>query len=264
MEFYVIPPLSQLDLINSGERVFVLAQLWLKDENYRKFILDQKTQGKWITLDNGVGDHDFISQEDLLKVVQDLMPNEVIALDVLYNSEATIYNLERFIDMMRANDLLDKVQIFGAPQGNTKIDWLDCYTHMVSHPDVSTIGLSKIALPHIYKTGTNDVGIMEARHACYEELKRAELIIKPIHCLGAGDPREFLKYINDPLMRSTDSCFSIWAAMNGIDWHEGDFTRVRTPRDYFDREISQEQIKLAERNIDFLKKVLNATGLKNN
>lgn len=260
MQFYVIPPLTYLPLMEKGERIFVLAQLWIKSEKYRTFILEQKAQGKWITLDNGVGDHDFVSQDQLLEIVKALMPNEVIALDVLFDKEATIYNLERFIDMMKAHDLLDKVQIFGCPQGSTKQDWFDCYEHMLSHQDVSTIGLSKIAVPHIYKTGTNDAGIMEARHACYQELKQLDLIKKPIHCLGAGDPREFLKYINDPLMRSTDSCFSVWSAMNDIDWHDGNFTRIPTPRDYFERDINIGQIKLAESNINFLKKVLNTAN----
>jgi hypothetical protein len=112
-------------------------------------------------------------------------------------------------------------------------------------------------VPYIYKTGSKDAGIMEARHLCYEELKSLDLIKKPIHCLGAGDPREFLKYINDPLMRSTDSCFSVWSAMNDISWNNGNFERITTPLDYFDRNVTEEQAILAASNVDFLKKVLN-------
>ena len=118
MEFYVIPPLSHLDLMNQGDRVFVLTQLWKKSEKYREFVFEQKKAGKWITLDNGCGDYDTTTtQEDLLSIVKELMPNEVIPIDVLFNSEATIYNLERFIELMKGEQLLDKVEIFGCPQG---------------------------------------------------------------------------------------------------------------------------------------------------
>jgi queuine/archaeosine tRNA-ribosyltransferase len=243
--------------MEQGQRIFVLAQLWIKSGSYRNYILEQKVLGKWITLDNGAGDHCTVSPQDLLEITMKLMPNEVIALDILFDKDATIYNLDRFIDMMKANDLLDKVEIFGCPQGSTKADWFECYQYMLDNPDVTTIGLSKIAVPYIYKTGSKDAGIMEARHLCYEELKSLDLIKKPIHCLGAGDPREFLKYINDPLMRSTDSCFSVWSAMNDISWNNGNFERITTPLDYFDRNVTEEQAILAASNVDFLKKVLN-------
>lgn len=258
MQFYVIPPLSALGLINHGDRVFVLAQLWKKSEKYRNFILAQKAQGKWITLDNGAGDFDTTTtQEELIQIVEELMPSEVIPLDVLFDSEATLYNLRTFIETMEDRDLLDKVEIFACPQGSNKEEWKKCYTEMLENPKVSTIGFSKITLPYIYKMGTDDQGIMEARHQAYDELKAENLLLKPIHCLGAGDPREFLKYLHDPIMRSTDSCFSVWAAMNDISWEEGNFKRVKTPHDYFDLTISAEQLITALSNINFLKKVLN-------
>lgn len=259
MEFYVIPPLSKLELMNKGNRIFVLTQLWKKSEEYRNFILDQKAQGKWITLDNGAGDHDTTTtQEELLMIVKELLPNEVIPIDVLFDYEATVYNLDRFVELMRGEDLLDKVEIFGCPQGRNKEEWLKSYRYMLKHPFVKTIGLSKITVPYVYDTGKDDKGIMEGRHLCFEELKELDLLQKPIHCLGAGDPREFLKYINEPLMRSTDSCFTVWSAMNGIDWHEGEFLRIPTPREYFDLEITDKEVELAVFNINFLKKVLNA------
>jgi hypothetical protein len=244
--------------MNQGDRIFALAQLWKENQEYRQFISDQKKLGKWIIMDNGAGDFSITTtQDDLIKIIQDLEPSEIIPIDILYNKEATIYNLDRFVEMMKANNLLDKAKIFAVPQGKDKQEWFECYEYMLNHPYVSTIGLSKITIPYIYKTGSKDAGIMEARHLCYEELKSLDLIKKPIHCLGAGDPREFLKYINDPLMRSTDSCFSVWSAMNNISWNDGNFERITTPLDYFDRDVTEEQAILAVSNVDFLKKVLN-------
>lgn len=256
MQFYVIPPLSNLSLMQHGDRIFVLAQLWNKSAEYRQYIVDQKAAGKWITLDNGAGDHCTVSLEELIDITSVLMPNEVIALDILFDKDQTVRNLDSFIDMMKSSQLIGKVEIFACPQGNTKRDWFECYRYMLNHDDVDTIGLSKIAVPHIYGTGRDDSGIMQARHMCYDELKSLGLITKPIHCLGAGDPREFIKYRGDALMRSTDSCFSVWSAMNGIDWSADNFERIATPLDYFERDITDDQITLALSNISFLRRIL--------
>lgn len=257
MDICIIPPLSQLSLINQGDRVFALTQLWKRSEEYRNFLKDQKQQGKWIILDNGAGDFDTTTtQDELLEITQELMPSEVIPVDVLYNKEATIYNLQRFVELMKSRGLLGKVDIFAVPQGRDKEEWFECYHLMLMNPLVKTIGLSKITIPKIYGYTNEDQGIMEARHALYKELKEQGLIQKPLHCLGAGDPREFLKYINEPLYRSTDSCFTVWSGMSGIEWYKGDFTRIPTPKDYFDRNITEEQQQTSLSNINFLKEVI--------
>lgn len=264
MDFYVIPPLSRLDLIEKGDRVFVLSQLWKKSSEYRKKILEFKEKGIWITLDNGAGDHDTTTTEaDLIEICKELVPNEVIPIDVLFDRESTIHNLERFISLLESEGLSKDIEVFACPQGKDKNDWFECYRYMLDHPQVKTIGLSKITIPYIYQTGKDDQGIMEGRQMCYQELVELDLIKKPIHCLGAGDPREFMMYVNNPLMRSTDSCFTIWSAMNGIDWYQGNFERIITPKDYFNLQVQEKSFDLIDSNIDFLKKVLDS-GFKKN
>ena len=264
MQFYVISPLSDLSLMEKGDRIFVLAQLWIKSEKYRQFIIEQKNKGKWITLDNGAGDYDTtITLTQLIEITKQLLPNEVIALDKLYDKQTTIYNYQLFERMMIDNDLADKVEIFGCPQGKDLDDWLDCYQFMLEQPLIKTIGLSKITVPYVFNNEDNepfmktDKRIMEGRHLCYDFLKKNDLIHKPIHCLGAGDPREFIKYLNDDMMRSTDSCFTVWSAMNNIDWLKGNFERIATPHDYFDRIVEKDKYQIIDNNINFLKQVLN-------
>ena len=259
MQIYIIPPLANPELMAQGDRIFVLCQHYLKNEGYRKAVKAYQAENYWITLDNGAGDHDIISPQELLEVTKELMPNEVIPLDILFDAEQTLKNLDEFIEMMREAELLDEVEIFSCPQGATKEDWLHCYKQMLANPHVRTIGFSKIAVPHAWGTGKEDQGIMEGRHACYDELMVEDLIQKPIHCLGAGDPREFLKYKNNPLMRSTDSCFSVLAGMNNISWKDGDFTRIKTPTDYFHRTVGSAQEAIALSNIEFLRQIVTNT-----
>ena len=167
------------------------------------------------------------------------MPHEVIAPDVLFNGEQTMKNLESFAQRMRDENLIDIIDLFGCPQGNLREEWLECYQYMLNHSDVKVIGLSKIAVPNAFNEVRDDSLIMESRHECYDLLMNEGLLKKPIHCLGAGDPREFEHYKDNPLMRSTDSCFSIWNAMCGINWRNGDFSRVKTAHDYFELPLSK-------------------------
>ena len=255
MKFCVIPPLSAPDLMREGDMIFVLAQHYLKDKSYRSYVKELKSEGFFIILDNGMGDYETVSPVELLEATKDLMPNEIIPLDTIYDADVTLSDLAKFIYMMKEEDLVDKVNVFAVPQGATKEDWLFCYKKMLSNPLVKTIGLSKIGVPYAWGLEVNDQNVMEGRHACYDELMKQNLISKPIHCLGAGDPREFLKYATNPMMRSTDSCFSVWAGMNDISWRDGNFERVKTPRDYFQLDVSVESRETILSNISFLEEM---------
>ena len=97
MDFYVIPPVKYQYLSHLGDRYFCLAQLYVKYKSYRKFFLDRKKEGRFITLDNGAAERSLVTEEVLLNVVKELQPNEVIAPDILFNKEKTILSLENFI-----------------------------------------------------------------------------------------------------------------------------------------------------------------------
>lgn len=256
MDFYVIPPLSNMSLMHSGDRYFCLAQLYLKDEKYRKFFLELPEES-WVTLDNGAGDHDLVTEDQLFQVMEELMPNEVIPPDVLFDSTVTVENACRFYERMQQEGLDDKIEIFFCPQGQTQADWLDCYEWALDREWIATIGLSKIAVPQAFLQEKGDVGIMEARHNCFNYLKVKGLLRKPLHLLGMGDAREFAYYSQfkeGEYIRSSDSCNTVWSAMNDIDWHEGNFERIPTPKDYFDRDkLTQEQLVFFENNVDLLK-----------
>lgn len=257
MDFCIIPPNKHLELMNEGSRFFCLAQNYIKDHSYRDFFKHKVAQGKFVILDNGTGDFDLVSEDALINVVKDLMPSEVIPPDVLFNSIATVRNLESFINRMEQERLLGKVKVFGCPQGATREEWLWVYKYMLYHPHVDVLGFSKIAVPYAFLGLKDDEGIMPARNLAYDILKGQGLIQKPIHLLGMGSPLEMVHYLNDPLMRSTDSCNSVWSAMNQIKWNEGNFIRIKTPKDYFERQLTEQQEALALNNIFWFESLLN-------
>jgi len=186
--------------------------------------------------------------------VKELAPSEVIAPDVLFDKDATIANAIKFRDRMEAEGLLDSTEIFFCPQGKTKEDWLEAYKWGLEQDWISTIGFSKIAIPQAWlEDFKDDQGIKEARWMAYDYLKEHNLLLKPIHCLGQGDPTEF-SYYDHPAMRSTDSVFPVLAAAHGQDFRVDHTTRIPTPHNFLETyDMSNVDMELVKKNVQYLR-----------
>ena len=71
--------------------------------------------------------------------------------------------------------------------------------------------------------------------------------------MGEHDEFDYYMQNQTPNIRSSDSCYTILAAMNGIDFEKGDTTRVPTTNEYFDALLTEDQKALAKKNIEYLK-----------
>jgi hypothetical protein len=257
MDFYVISPVSNLEPMKLGDRIFVLAHLWVQYPHYREFIFNliDEEPDRWITLDNSAAERALVTEDVLIQVCHELVPSEVIAPDVLFDKDETIKNALSFKIRMEKEGLLDVIDIFFCPQGKTKEDWLECYKWGLEQDWIQTIGFSKIAIPQAFLSDwKDDQGIKEARHMAYDYLKERNMLLKPIHCLGQGDPTEFA-YYDHPAMRSTDSVFPVLAAAHNQDFNVNHTTRIPTPHNYLETfDMSQINMSLVESNIEFLKK----------
>ena len=262
MEFYVISPVSNLEPMVYGDRIFALSHLWVQFPEYREFILNQKKRGKFITLDNSAAERALVTEDVLIDVCKELMPNEVIAPDVLFDKHQTIANAVKFKVRMDNEKLSDKINIFFCPQGATREDWIEAYKWGLAQDWIKVIGLSKIAVPNVWRPDApsihhrifqEDQGIKEARHACYDYLKENDLLQKPIHCLGQGDPTEF-EYYTHPMMRSTDSVYPILAATHGQDFFEDHETRTPTPHKFLEEhDMSKTDMSIVRSNVLYLR-----------
>lgn len=257
MKFYCIPPNKYLGLMDQGDRYFCLAHHYIQNEHYRRHFLALRNRSPkvWITTDNSAAEHSLVTEEVLLDIVAELKPDEVIAPDVLFNKDYTLKNFRSFVTRMEDLNMLQHTSIFGCPQGKTKYEWMDCFIAMQSCPYVTCIGLSKIAVPKCWNNATNDVLIGLSRNQCIRELNDKNLSYKPLHLLGMGEHDEFDFYLNNqiPNIRSSDSCYTILAAINGIKFSEGTTTRIPTTNEYFNQILTTEQQELARLNIEYLK-----------
>ena len=257
MKFYCIPPNNHLDLMDQGDRFFGLAHLYHQNEKYRRHFLSlrQRSPKVWITMDCGSAEHSLVTEDVLLNIVAELKPDEVIAPDVLFNKDETLKNFKSFVQKMYNKGLLSHTSIFACPQGSTKEEWLECYYQMVVSPFVKCLGLSKIAVPKCWNEAEGDKMIGVSRNQCVKDLIEKHWLIKPLHLLGMGEHDEFDYYLKNriPNIRSSDSCYTVLAAINGIDFEKGDITRVPTTNAYFDVKLTEEQISLAKKNFNYLK-----------
>lgn len=257
MKFYAIPPLNHLDLMDTGDRYFALAHLYVQNLDYKNYFLQLRKRNPrvFITLDNGAAEHSLVTEETLLNIVRELVPDEVIAPDVLFNKEQTIENFKSFVSKMYNNGLLGRTSIFACPQGSSKDEWLECYRFMIVNPFVKCVGLSKIAVPKCWNNAEQDTLIGVSRNECVKELIARRILVKPLHLLGMGEHDEFDYYLQHkvPFIRSSDSCYTVLAALNGIDFETGNTTRIPTTNEYFEKTLTDEQQTLAKKNVNFLK-----------
>lgn len=255
IKFCVIPPNSALELMDLGNFYFCLTQIYVKNEEYRNFFKARKAEGKFVIMDCGIGDGDPVTQDVLFEAMKDLMPSEIIPLDVLKDGDATFRNAVEFILRMKEEGLLGKIQVLACPQGDTLEEWLECYIKLSNLKEVDTIGMSKIGIPWVVSRSIKDQNIARDRNVIFDYLTNEELLRKPMHFLGAGSMEEYAHYKGSPYVRSSDSCFSVWLGMNGIKFEPG-HKRIPTPRDYFEREISLDQMVVVKENIATFRSLL--------
>lgn len=259
MRVFITPPINHLELSELGDNDFyILGQLYKRDEKYREYTKKAIEDGRFTILDSGVGDEgEVLTNEELFQLTLEIEPNEVIPLDVLFNKNQTLINFNQFLEWLkeaRANGKLLNTTLLACPQGKNWEDWYDCYKFFMWNKYVSCIGMSKKAIPHVMNTDN----IAFARSKVVSKLKAYNSLSKSLHFLGQGDPKEFIPYKNEKIFRSTDSCYSILAAINGQDIEKVEkFERIPTPSDYFEKEIKEEQMELIKSNVRYLKKCCN-------
>lgn len=249
MRVFITPPINHLELSELGDNNFyILGQLYKRDEKYREYTKKAIEDGRFTILDSGVGDEgEVLTNEELFQLTLEIEPNEVIPLDVLYDSTQTLINFNQFLEWLkeaRAKGKLLNTTILACPQGKNWEAWYDCYKFFMWNKYVSCIGMSKKAIPHIMNTDN----IAFARNKVVSKLKAYNSLSKPLHFLGQGDPKEFIPYKNEKIFRSTDSCYPILAAINGQDIEKVEkFERIPTPSDYFEKKSKKSKWNLLNR-----------------
>ena len=231
---------------------YILGQLYIKDQKYRVFVDSVvKDPFTFTILDNGVGDEgEVIDNNQLIELVDKLHPTEVIPLDYLYDAKKTIQSCEEFVKKLKK--IKTSTRILFVPQGKDLSEYLLCYKWALKNTDIATIGLSKKAVPYVFRTKKTTPSIEEARTRLYSILMKKRLIEKPIHLLGCGSVEEFKLYEDNSFIRSCDSCIAYLSAVRGCLFTDKNWTRFATPKNLFDINTNVINLMIFDQNKDIM------------
>lgn len=250
IQFFTIPPLKFVNLAEINDRYFALAHLLIKDKCYAEFIKQKCLDRKHVIIDNGAAEGATVSTTKLIELVKHFQPTEVVVPDVLYSQKQTLHNLREFKvlfqEQVQRHHHLTKTKIIGVPQGTSPQTWRYCYDCMVNDEHIDVIGLSKFAVVKSFNGLTSSNEVAENRIWATNWLLDEDAVTKPIHFLGMRNPREFYHY-DHPLLRSSDSCFTVLAGLNGKKIFEAGYDE-ETESDYFSTEVIKNSVLMIIKN----------------
>ena len=213
-----ISPISYLRAFSLlGDIEFALAHIALKSKEYREYFYQVAHLGRFVILDNGAFEEgDPVTQENLLELVTEMRPSEIIAPDKLHRAKETIDLTLAFLDSLPEH-FPSKVQ--AVAQGETFEAFKECYYMWLCDPRVHTIGvpfhldywqLSESPTKNMYLNRTKAIEIL---NECFSPGK-------PHHCLGMSDPIELSILKKFSFIRSCDSTSAFVHGARGIRYTE--------------------------------------------
>ncbi|KKM60475.1 hypothetical protein LCGC14_1541440 [marine sediment metagenome] len=226
MKLAFISNLSFLELCSLGDIEMCLAPLVWEGggpgAGYGRYYKQAAAAGRFVILDNGAAEGALMSPSDLLDLVDEMRPAEVVAPDIIYDGPATITAVLEFLQVMgvRRQGKRSQAGVMAVPQGSTRQEYMHCAAALETFPKVTTLGLSKRSTARCF--GNDDTPLVIARTRAVDALSR--LTAKPLHLLG-GDwslPWEVARYASAspyasaPAVRSNDSSFVYWYSREGV------------------------------------------------
>lgn len=231
MKISFITPVGSLqDFAPLSDFHLIIAGFVQPDSKYTKFF---KSRSEYVVLDNNLfEDHIALPTEDLINRAVMVDADEVVAPDVLFDSEETVKSAIDFINSVTYVKDEDKhelpfmdeptytkdIKVMVVPQGKNPEDWIKCYQKITDIEGVDVIGLSCLSIPHSFSKITGVKTIMENRLLCVQQLIDEGLVFNDVeyHLLGCGNPLELMYQKQHDWIRSCDTSSPIVHGIHGI------------------------------------------------
>lgn len=237
---------------------YALVHLFEKYPEYLKFYKESIKMGRNVLLDNSIFElEEAFDADKFAKWVLELTPTRYIIPDVLDDSEGTIKNLYNWLT--KYSSLPGKK--IGVVQGRTLKDIVKCYKEMSFHCDEIAISFNYLMYEENFASASKLTAWMVGRIDLLRYLEAKDIIRKdkPHHLLGCSLPQEFQYYKDIPWITSLDTSNPIVHGLVGVQYgHNGlDQKESKKLADLIESEVSKEQLKLINYNVNQFKKLVN-------
>ena len=245
---------------NLGDRHLCLAHMVHKDKQYAEFYRKSK---KYLIMDNSA----FEFEEEGRGVPQDLVldaaklvePDEICAIDILFNGPDTVASVKDFMKYVQKKDpyRYDSTWFMAIPQGRTEDEWLDCYERLVRLEDIDVIGFSKLAVPESFVGNHHDAGnCTRGRIQCidflHEHKMTPDVFGKQMHLLGSDNAGvNELQYYYDQdykFIRSNDTSMPFVYGYTGNEINDGYVDDIVMEKLDFNKVLTDDELKSVDHN----------------
>jgi hypothetical protein len=243
-----------------GDRHLCLAHMVHKDEQYAEFYFNSS---KYLIMDNSA----FEFEEEGRGVPQDLVldaaklvdPDEICAIDILFNGPDTVASVKDFMKYVHKKDpyRYDSTRFMAIPQGESEDEWLECYEKLVQLEDIDVIGFSKLSVPESFHGNHHDSGnCSRGRIKCidflHEHKMTPDVFGKEMHLLGSDNVGvNELQYYYDrdyKFIRSNDTSMPFVYGYTGNEIHDGYVDEIVMEKLDFNKVLTEDELKSVDHN----------------
>ncbi len=211
MNFAPIAPLSLVKTVAPTSKYLMALPAMADDPDYVALYKKLRQNDAYVMLDNGLSeDKEPRDAEDLLEVIDRLLPSEVILPDYLRDGPRTVRASKATLDYLRVQGRYYG-SFMAVPHGMNLAEYMACIYDLLAIREVQCIGLSKY-FPQ--STGL-------PRRALLNSIAGDGLQHRQIkwHLLGVCESVEEIRQIalDFPWLRGIDTCYPVLASMMCID-----------------------------------------------
>lgn len=218
----------------------------LRNEHYARHYLKLcQDPEQYVIMDNGAAEDETFNTEQLLMVMDEFHPDEMVIPDTLGDPYETYIQISKFMRDTQAGLDLDDVRVAFVAQGKTVEQAFKLVEHVMRHKDwyFDAVHIPRL-LVNEYTSATARLELADAIHKQWPELE--------IHLLGAAPsyPMEAFWAHDVVGIRGMDTSmpYNYAWTLNRVDVDEN----IKRPENYFDLEYDEIQLEYVRHNINVM------------
>jgi len=252
-----------------GDRHLCLAHKVLDDKEYADYysfidVNPVSSSTKYVIMDNSAFEFEQqgrgVPIDKVLQAAKIVIPDELCAIDILFDGPGTVESVQRFLDHVNDKDaqLFASIRMMAIPQGKSEVEWLDCYEELVQMEGIDVIGFSKLSVPESFvgdhhTNGNCTRGRIKCLDFLVDHKMTPDVFGKETHLLGSDNLglQELSYYYekNYDFIRSNDTSMPFVYGYTGAKIKDNKVDEIIIDKLDFDWQLTPEEIETVDHNI---------------